>query len=278
MLTHDISLPTGWMNYLPRAGTPEGDRARDAFIGNVLDVIGHNSPLFWLPSITDTTTSTTVDRNARTVTWDATIASRVSELGSGVKVTFNGSSNYGSIADAAGLTFGDGATDQAFSITALVNQTASAAVKQIITKMDTTTGNTKREWEFTLTDAEKVQCDGIDESAGAQVGRAYGTALSTGSWLMLTMTYDGTRANSGFKIYSADSQIDNADNSANSYTAMEDTAATVLIGARTGTDGAGSNFFQGSMATIFIARGKVLSIDELTTLKHFINSYHDLSL
>jgi len=257
-----------------RAGSLAGDQRRQEFIGNVLAVVG-DSPLLWVPSSSDTTTSTTVDRNARTVTWDATIAGRLSPLGSGLAVSFNGSSNYGSVPDADGLSF---VGDVAFSIFAWVNVTNTAATKYILTKDDSTTGLTNREWNFQF-DSSEFLVGGIwDDSAAANIGRYYNVALTAGSWLFVAMTYDASAANSGIKLYNAGAQIDNTNTSSGVYVGTENKAANVLIGAFTTTDGSTSGYFSGSMACVGLAPASALTVAQINALRYYGNAFFGLSI
>src|SRR5688500_10685499 len=99
---------------------------RAAFIVRLIGILG-DVRLLWLPKAADTTTSITDDPSFRTVTWDATVASRLSSLGRGTSQSFvAASSQYGTTPDTADLSFGDGAADSAFSIIAFANVTDTA--------------------------------------------------------------------------------------------------------------------------------------------------------
>ena len=72
-----------------------------------------------------------------------------------MSVAFNGTDEEADTPDATELSFGDGASDQPFSIVALVRVTAGTAVQGILTKYDVTTGSTKREWRFGIDASER---------------------------------------------------------------------------------------------------------------------------
>src|SRR3990167_8361400 len=131
MVLHDGPLIRSPWGRVALPGTSVGDQKRDEFIHDFLAIVG-DCRLLWLPRNTETTTSTTVDRNARTITYDATIAARKSPLGSGVAVTFDGTDQEGDTPDTANLSFGDGAADLPFSVLALIKPTEAAAVQTIL--------------------------------------------------------------------------------------------------------------------------------------------------
>ena len=115
-----------------------------------------------------------------------------------------------------------------------------------------------------------------DESAGAKIGRAYNTALASGSQLFVAATYDGSRASTGIRLYTAGSRVDDTDSNNLTYTAMENTASLVRLGFSQGAS-AGANFFQGSMSLVALS-GKALSREEVWSLKALCNGYFGLSL
>jgi len=265
-------------NRLPRFRTREGIQEREKFRRTLLG-IGGDVPLLWLPKSTDTTTTTTADRNARTLTYDGSIASRLGMLGSGPTVSFDGLANYGSVPDAANLSFGDGVTDSPFSIAAWFNQTASAGAKEILNKFDITTGNTKQEWRLVLDASEKLILQLVDDSASAYIGRTYNTALATGTPIFIVATYSGSKAASGIKLYAWDGtaagQVDDTDYSNGVYVAMENKAGLCYLGASRGA-AALVNYFLGSMGCVMLA-AQEWGVDEIWELKVAGNAFFDLS-
>ena len=84
---------------LPRAGTSRGDKARDEFVHAMLAIMGQPSFL-WIPQSGDTTTGVEKSRHAATITWDASVAARLSVLGSGMAQDFDGDDGEGDTPDA----------------------------------------------------------------------------------------------------------------------------------------------------------------------------------
>lgn len=67
----------------------------------------------------------------------------------------------------------------------------------------------------------------------AYIGRsAPASGFPTGSWVHIVCTYDGSETNAGCKIYVNNSQVDNANVSAGTYTGMANVATAFQIGRR----------------------------------------------
>lgn len=258
---------------LAAPGTPSGDQVRDAFYSKLLAILG-DVRLLWVPETGETTTSTDRSRNARTLTYDATVAARYSPLGSLWALDFNGTTHEADTPDADGLSFGDGAADQPFSIVVLVNPD-NVTSRSILTKYDAATGDTKREWEFQLNGSPRIDLTLWDESAAATIV-ATSTGVPVTGLQLLSATYDGSAANTGIRLYRNGLGIARTLAGTGTYTAMENTASLVRLGFRQGT-AAGERFFDGQMAFVALV-GRMLSADEQWSIKELVNSYYDLSL
>ena len=115
-----------------------------------------------------------------------------------------------------------------------------------------------------------------DESAGANLGRRDATALATGSWLLLAGAYDGSGASTGLRVYLDASRVDDTDQSAGTYTAMEDSTSLVRLAFSQGAS-AGTGFWKGGLALGALS-AKELTAPEVWTAKEIVNSYFGLSL
>ena len=267
-------IDRAWYGRQAPAGSPVGDQLRAEFISKVLDICGATE-VFWLPGISDTTSTTESSRNARVFTYDATIAGNLTRLGSGLYWTMDGTADEADTPDVAALSFGNSTvgTDLPFSIVAWVNQTATTGIKAIFSKCDA--AGTFREYQLVLDAAEKLNMTLYDESADAYVGRLYNTALATGSVLMVAGTYNGNAATTGVKLYSAAAQVDDTDYTAGTYVAMENTATVGRI--FSSGSGTPAEFFSGTGLCVLVV-AKELSRDELWALKAAGNAFFDLSL
>lgn len=143
---------------------------------------------------------------------------------------FRGGTDHIIIADHANLSFGNGATDKAFSIVTRISP-AEATTFPVIGKG---VYNTSGEWRLLIDSNDKINFQLFDESvANCYIGRKYNTALTgyEGKDLEIVATYDGSGASSGIKIYIGGNRVDDADadNVPGSYVAMENLAADVHI-------------------------------------------------
>lgn len=248
---------------------------REQFIGDILSLAGDARRL-WLPKSTDTTTSTGETRSGATITHSATLAGRLSALGLGYAVSFNGSSDYSSMPDAADLSFGNGATDQALSIVSLDNVTDTAGTREIAAKFDTGAG--AREWIFRIDSSDKILALISDQSGPFNCSLTTTASATQGSWVLRAMTYSGVgggSAGNGLAVYENAVSIAGTVSNNASYVAMEDQAGQVDIGASGNTPS--GTFYQGSMAMLLICQ-KQLSVHELWAMKRLVNAYFQLSL
>ena len=253
-----------------------GNQVDRQLVHDLLGLLG-DCRLLWLPNLTDTTTSVERSRHGTAITWSESLASfddARARLGSGVSIPFNGTDEEGDVPDAARYSFGDGVADQAFSLVVLASFD-TVADRDLLTKYDLTTGNTKREWRFRTGGSGNIVFQLHNESAGANAGRQ-GAIVPTATWTLSAATYDGSGAVGGIRIFKNGARDDTADNSGGTFTAMEDTGSLVRVAFNQGA-AAGANFFDGSMALAAIT-AKELSVGELWAIKELVNGYFGLSL
>lgn len=140
-------------------------------------------------------------------------------------VDFDGAGDYMGISDQDIFSLGNGSgTDNAFSISGWFN--ADSIGTFYITTKD---ASGAREWAFrTISSQLTFFAFG---TGGGYIGRQYTSALSTGQWYHVVMTYDGSKASSGIKLYLDGSQVDNANYASGTYTAAVNASAGVRVGA-----------------------------------------------
>lgn len=138
-------------------------------------------------------------------------------------VDFDGSNDYMSIPDSDVLSLGDGSgTDNAFSISVWFN--ADTIGTFVIAAKDATGG---REWELrTISSQLHFYAFG---TGGGYIGRKSTSILNSGQWYHAVATYDGSKANSGIKLYLDGSLVDNGDYSGGTYTAANNTTTELRI-------------------------------------------------
>lgn len=205
------------------------------------------------------------------------VRSRVSRLGQGYSISFDGSANTFSLPDSSLHTFGNGTTDQAFSIVSLLNVTDTANNRSVVFKDN----SVAREWSLNVETNDFLAMRLYDSANQALVPVRFSTAAITqASWHLYTATYDGTgggaAAAAGIHLYRDSTNIDGTATENASYVAMGNKATVLGVGTRPVT-GAFDRDFQGSMAMVIVSAG-VLSAGGLAQLKALVNGYYSLAL
>lgn len=144
--------------------------------------------------------------------------------------------DYVTVSDSNDFSFGDGSNDSAFSIAVWVNFSDTGNEQVIISKYDE--ANTLREWRVSITNTDRIQFELYDESANASVtGRSlilFGAGGVSEGWHFIVVTYDGrggADANLGMSIYLDGVSRFVVVSATGAYTAMENLATDVIIGA-----------------------------------------------
>jgi len=140
---------------------------------------------------------------------------------------FDGSNDYVSVGNKASLTFGNGTTDSAFSLSAWVKYTGT--ICPVISKYS----GPGYDYRLTIV-GNDLYINTSDTSATAYVGRMASVAIPTNSWVHLVGTYNGNGATSGFVLYANGVRVDDTNYSSGSYVAMEGTNANFDIGREQG--------------------------------------------
>ena len=139
---------------------------------------------------------------------------------------FNGSSDYLEIADHADFT----PAGTPFSISVWVNM-HTATYFVWASKWQ---AGSNQEWLLFTGTQKTIYYRIYDNSAGAYIGRAYGTSLASyeGQWTHFVATYDGGISSSGIRIYLNGLRVDDApsENNPGSFVAVENLNSAVWIG------------------------------------------------
>ena len=246
---------------------------REQFIAQILTITG-DTRLFWLPKNTDTTTSIDESLNARVITYDATIAAQFSKVGLGDAVSFNGTSDYGTVPDAANLSFGTGVADIAFSLVTLAKVTDTAAVRTIMAKRNTSA--LAREWEWHIATNDTLVLGLYDESVDLEPFRQSNAAITQGTWKLFGASYDGTggaTAADGIILYQDGLSLASTATNMALYVAMEDTTGQLTIGVRNAATN--DALMSGDMAMNLIV-AKVLTASEMWAIYQTCRGYFNL--
>lgn len=217
--------------------------------------------------LNDDAASTAVDDNIAVVPHDGIASSNTDTFNATGKI--NGALDFGAVefatvADNAALSFGDGSTDSAMSISAWIFVTNTANSQRILTKWET---DGDAEWSLQLDSSERMLFNLYDKSAAGFVSERTTAGLTAG-WRHVAVSYagySGTGDPEDFITLYVDG-VDVAQETAQSvnYTAMEDTTTAVLIG---------SYFISGTESQIFadkldnvILFSTVLSVADIASL------------
>ena len=149
----------------------------------------------------------------------------------GKSIDFDGSDDYIEVSDSNNLSFGDGSSDSAFSISAWIYMD-DATDFQILNKG---VFNTDGEYNFRTNSSNKLVFALYDESVTDTHESVVSSALTSyeGQWIHVVGTYDGTggtSANSGLELYINGSNATDTRSGLGTYVAMENLAGNVRIG------------------------------------------------
>jgi hypothetical protein len=172
---------------------------------------------------------------------------------------FGGTNEYVSIADSDSLSFGDGSSDSPFSITAWIKPDTSTSGFRIVSKSDTSNA----EYVFATDGSGNLRVWICDSTFSNYIGQNSTGGLTADTWQHVAMTYSGSGASSGIKLYINNNAVSLTEVLGGSYTAMENLSMDVDIG-RLVLSG-GTSYTDGHMDDVAII-GKELSTTELSSI------------
>ncbi len=198
------------------------------------------------------------------IIWDGTnwrgYASDGIPFGKGsTSADFGGPNEYVSIADADSLSFGNGSSDSPFSITAWIKPDASTGGFRIVSKSDASNA----EYLFSTDGSGNLRVWICDSTFSNAIGQKSTGGLTADTWQHVAMTYSGSGASSGIKLYINNSAVSLTNSSAGSYTAMENHSMAVDIGRFVSSGG--TSYADGYMDDVAII-GKELSAGEVSSI------------
>ena len=143
--------------------------------------------------------------------------------------TFDGNSDFIDCGDNDNLSFGNGTTDSAFSISAWVKMDSTSGFR-IFNKYAATTN----EYQFGTGGGNTLHFYLFDStSTFIYRARSYNTILNTGQWYHVVATYNGVggaNAQNGIKLYVDGVRVDDTTASGGVYVAMGNKTTPVYIG------------------------------------------------
>ena len=169
---------------------------------------------------------------------------------------FDGS-NHIEISDSDSLSFGNGSTDSAFSVSTWVNFD-DVTNSSLFSKSE---ASSNREYSVHFGN-EKIYFALYSELSNKYIARYYDTDLTSyeGSWVHFVFTYDGSRSVNGLKIYLNNSRIDDNSLTSGTYVAMSNGTASLKLGRSFNT-----KYLKGKQSNTQIWQAE-LSASEVSTL------------
>ncbi len=144
------------------------------------------------------------------------------------------------------FSFGDGSTDDPFSMTAWVRRASSSASAGSIAAKFNGGAGAAREWIFQTEANDLLLILLRDESAAATLQIISVNPIEEIKWTHVAFTYDGSGTAGGLTLYTNGLVFASADVSAGSYTAMENTTSDLLLLSQEG-DGSIVNNWNGDV-------------------------------
>ncbi len=221
---------------------------RRRFISDLRQIAGTGARALYMPSGGEGTTAVDGAVSTRVWTHGTVLGTRISKLGKGFALSFNGTTDYISAPDAADLSFGTGAADTVFSGFVVANVTDTAAARVFFSKSNAANA----EYLFNVSAADLSNIFLQDNSAAVNALRASDAAVTQASWTTQGFSYDatgGATAANGITIYQNGTAFASTATNNAAYVAMEDLAAVLEIGSVTAHT---ASFFAGSIALVLI--------------------------
>jgi hypothetical protein len=204
---------------------------------------------------------------------NTSVVAATGHVGSG---SFDLNNTYGvSIGDQPTLSFSNGSSDSPFSLSGWINFSLSGQNDVIISKYDATTGNQKLEWLLAFAGG-KLQLQLIDDNVTTRLAyREADTALTVAGWYHVGATYDGgggATAADGITLYINGSAVASTATNDASYTAIQDTTASVYLGALLGAGGTLDRIVKEELDSVAIFN-RVLTSSEMNSIYTGVFNY-----
>jgi len=141
-------------------------------------------------------------------------------------LSFDGTNDGIKVLDSDILSFGDGANDHAFTISAWIYLLSTGGVKSILMK-DGASGY--KEFQFYVSNGV-LTAYLFNLGGTSYIGKYYTTALNAGQWYQVTIAYNGNKSSSGISLYLNGNKVSDSVSQSGTYIAMNNTKSNVTIG------------------------------------------------
>lgn len=181
------------------------------------------------------------------------------------------SGEYLSVANSADFSFGNGTTDTAFSMIAVINKTN--ATDQIIMAKAAVLGGAgdKEWWVDTEGGANQVYVYVSDPATGGNLHAITTSGISLGTWYVICVTYDGSGSSTGLKIYLNGVLASQSNAKTGTYTAMNNTAEPLDISRPADAYG-----YYNGMGTWYAITGTQLTANQVWNVTKILKSSLEL--
>jgi hypothetical protein len=194
--------------------------------GLILNLDAGN-PYSYNPLNTTSTTWTDVSGNGN----DGTLTNGV--LYSGGTMFLDGTDDYVNCGTGATLTFNNGTNlnDVPFTMGVWVKFNSVLGYQLVIAKSDYGSSPNKREFLFFTNNDSKIHFNLMNlDNYSNRIGRYYNTNLSTNTWYHMFVTYNGSKLESGIKIYINGVRVDDTSDSVGTYSGLSRTTTPFCFG------------------------------------------------
>ncbi len=220
------------------------------FIHDLTDAI--RDPRFiWVPLPSDYQTAIDKSENEALISWNTTQPSRITRLGDGIQVSFNATTDGGTVPNNTRYSFNAASLlDLPFSVGAVALATAAATTRTMLSKYDASTNN---EWRFIVNSTHLLDLELTDASAAVAVLRASNSAITEGAIQHFAATYSGlggATAMNGVLLYVNGAAVASTATNNASYVAMEN--HTALLGVGRDSPG-GARLMNGQLALTWLS-------------------------
>jgi hypothetical protein len=185
------------------------------------------NPYSYSPLNTGSTTWTDVSGNGN----NGTLTNGASYTGG--TIFLDGTDDYVNCGTGSTLTFNDGTNlnDIPFTIGVWVKFNSVSGYQLVIAKSDYGSSPNKREFLFFTNADSRIHINLMNsDNYNNRIGRYYNTVLSTNTWYHMFATYDGSKLESGLKIYINGVRVDDTSDSAGTYSGLSRTTTPFSFG------------------------------------------------
>jgi hypothetical protein len=185
------------------------------------------NPYSYNPLNTGSTTWTDISGNGN----NGTLTNGASYTGG--TIFLDGTDDYVNCGTGSTLTFNNGTNlnDIPFTIGVWVKFNSVSGYQLVIAKSDYGSSPNKREFLFFTNADSKIHINLMNsDNYNNRIGRYYNTVLSTNTWYHMFATYNGSKLESGLKIYINGVRVDDTSDSLGTYSGLSRTTTPFSFG------------------------------------------------